>query len=564
MNPLRVATNAVDWVLEGALDNCHDDEITVRRTLTTAWVGVSLVTPLWGVVYILYGEVLSGLIPTVYAFVTYLSLYCRRRFGGFEWIRVSQLVFHLLLPFFLMWSLGGFGPSSAVLIWALLAPLSSVWAARANEAWFVLASFAALTIFSAFIDSSLPATNNLPPWLVIGFYAGNFLAMSVIIFALLIYFVGLQSSAIAVLRRNRELEAVYLQQEVSLRQSDKLATIGKLSAGLAHELNNPAAAVQQATKGLSTMLMGPDHIRAEVEALGLTGNEAATLTAFADRIGDRVAHPDFIDPLERSDRESQVQDLLDQADVEDGWELAPALVGLGLDAADIERLVADIDPARLGSALSLISGQFQRQGLLGSLDESTRRITEIVGALKSYTHLDQAPHQLIDIHEGLDSTLVMLQNRLKVGIEVIRDYDHSLPMIDAHGSELNQVWTNILDNAIDAMGGEGVITLVTGRSGDRVKVEIGDDGPGIPADLIDTIFDPFVTTKAPGEGTGLGLNISHSIVTQKHKGEISVASEPGRTVFTVCLPIGAADDTDPVAIGQSVTKGTDKWPNLSS
>ena len=176
--------------------------------------------------------------------------------------------------------------------------------------------------------------------------------------------------------------------------------------------------------------------------------------------------------------------------------------------------------------------------------KSAGRIIAMVRALKSYTHLDEAPRQLINVHEGLDSTLVMLQNRLKSGIEVRRDYATDLPEVEALGGELNQVWTNILDNAIDAMDGQGVLTIATHRDGDTVVVELGDTGPGVPPELLATIFDPFVTSKAPGEGTGLGLNISHRIVTQKHGGQISVESAPGHTTFTVQLPIGATGHDD--------------------
>lgn len=540
MNPWEWLNRYVSVVLDGKLADCAEDEATMRRTLVTAWVGVSIVTPIWGVTYIIYGEVLAGSIPVLYGIFSFVTIEVYRRIGGFEWIRIVELMQHLWLPFLLMWILGGFGPSSAVLIWAFLAPLSSLWARRSKEAYVITGSFIALTAFSALIDSSLAGENNLPPWLVTGFYAGNFIVMTVVVFALITYFVSQQEQAVMVLRRNRELEEAYLQQEVSLRQREKLATIGKLSAGLAHELNNPAAAVQQATQGLSTMLIGEDNVQAEIYALDLTDAEAAEVADLAARIGERVDHPAFLDPLERSDRESEVQDVLEDAGVEDGWEMAPSLVGLGLETVDVERLTSVIDPTRLRAAVGLLSDQFQRQSLLGSLDESTRRIIGMVGALKTYTHLDQAPQQSYDVHEGLDSTLVMFRNRLKTGIEIHQDYEPSLPTIEAHGSELNQVWTNIVDNAIDAMDGHGVISLTTRRNGDHVVVKLADDGPGVPADIVDTIFDPFVTSKPPGEGTGLGLNISHSIVTQKHGGEISVESEPGRTVFTVRLPIGSS------------------------
>ena len=182
--------------------------------------------------------------------------------------------------------------------------------------------------------------------------------------------------------------------------------------------------------------------------------------------------------------------------------------------------------------------------ILNEIGEGAGRMAEIVKALKTYTYLDQAPVQNVDVHEGLDNTLVMLRSKLKRGVVVLRDYDEDLPLIEAYGSELNQVWTNIIDNAIGAMNGEGEITLRTRAEGEYVVVEIEDNGPGIPEAIKGQIFDPFFTTKAPGEGTGLGLNISHNIIVQKHKGEISVDSRPGSTCFQVKLPLTIGRDED--------------------
>lgn len=353
-----------------------------------------------------------------------------------------------------------------------------------------------------------------------------------------------------VMRRNRELESAYLAQEVTLRQKDKLATLGKLSAGMAHELNNPTAATQQAVRQLALLLSNAELAEAELAGLGLAESEVAIINGFTARIEDRVNHPDFLDPIERSDRAADVQQCLEDAGVDNAWEVAPSLVDLGLDVDELTSIAQQIRPDRLAQALSLVSAQHSRASLLRSIDESTGRIVEIVKALKTYTYLDQGPRQLVDVHEGLDSTLVMLQSRLKAEIEVNRSYAEDLPQIEAFGSELNQVWTNILDNAIDAMGGAGTIGITTRSSGGSVVVELTDDGPGVPAAVVEQIFDPFFTTKAPGDGTGLGLNISHNIVTQKHGGDISLVSEPGRTAFTITLPIEAPaglNSDDPAA-----------------
>lgn len=547
-------TGFASWLVgDRLLDECEDeDERLIRRTLSVAWVVVSMITPVWGVIYIIFDEVVGGLIPIVYGFFTFVSFAAMRRWGGWNFWRKSQMIQHLLLPFFLMWELGGFGASSAVLIWSLLAPISSMWAGQAREALSVLLGFVALTVFSAIIESSLSPNNGIPEWAVTAFYAANFVTITTIIFLLLAYLVGQQSQALDVMRRNRELETAYLQQEVSLRQSDKLATLGKLSAGMAHELNNPAAAVQQATNELSNLLLGDDEVRADLAGLGLSESQDAQVWELASRIGARVDHPEFLDPLERSDREDATQDLLEAAGVDDAWELAPSLVSLGLEPIDLERLRDSFPAEKFGQAANLLARQFHRQTLLGSLDESTGRIVSMVRALKSYSYLDQAPSQLLDVHEGLDSTLVMFQNRLRSGIEVRKFYG-DIPEIEGHGSELNQVWTNLLDNALDAMGDTGTITLSTHQKGDDVIIEVEDDGPGVPADMIETIFDPFVTSKAPGDGTGLGLNIAHSIITQKHGGQISLSSRPGRTAFRIQLPA-----TQPKEVHAHETNGREK------
>ncbi|MGI9604606.1 MAG: sensor histidine kinase [Acidimicrobiales bacterium] len=520
----------------GVDDDCDDDERTTRRVLAAASVGVMFPVPVWGVLYIGNGEVLAGLIPIVYTFITILSFVALWRFGGWRWFRVSQIVQHLFLPFLLMWALGGFAASSAIIIWALLAPLSAMWSGRSREAIFWTLGFVALTVVSGVIDPLLSGTNGLPSWLRTTFFVGNFVVMTGVIFLLLNFFVGQKNTMVEIMRRNRELESAYLEQEVTLRQSDKLATLGKLSAGLAHELNNPTAAAQQAASQLSSLLTGDDPVAAEARRLGLEP-DGEELRSLVDRLDQNGTRSDSVDPLERSDREQAIQDHLESIGVESPWELSPMLVDIGLQADDVQRVTEGLAPDDAAGFVKLVASQFERRSLLGSLDESTARIIDLVGALKSYTRLDEAPRQRYDVHEGLDSTLLMLRSSLSPGVEVRRSYASDLPEIEAFGSELNQVWTNIIDNAIDAMNGTGVITIATRVEDERVVIDLSDDGPGVPPDLIETIFDPFVTTKPPGAGTGLGLNISHNIVVQKHSGTLTVSSAPGRTTFVVTLPI---------------------------
>ena len=380
-------------------------------------------------------------------------------------------------------------------------------------------------MISGVLDRYLRDSNDLPDALITTMFVMNIVFVCGAILLLLDFYVRQKDHVLAVIRRNSDLEDAYLAQEITLRQSDKLATLGKLSAGMAHELNNPASAAQQATRQLSELLLNDKEIQGALAQLDLNHSETEILDNYSDGFRAAVSRPTF-DPLERSDNESAIQDFLEKIGVDEAWELSPSLVSLGLDVNDLRGIANGVRADRFAGIIRALDGRYKRESLLGGLDESTGRIIELVRALKSYTYLDQAPRQFVDIHDGIDSTLMMLQNRLKTGIRVDRSYADDLPQIEAYGGELNQVWTNILDNAIHALNGEGAIGVTTSLQDDAIVVEIHDDGPGIPAEVAGKIFDPFVTTKAPGEGTGLGLNISHNIVTQKHGGETAVSSSP--------------------------------------
>jgi len=337
--------------------------------------------------------------------------------------------------------------------------------------------------------------------------------------------------------KNRELEQAYLQQEIMLRQSEKLATLGKLSAGMAHELNNPAAAVQRGAEQLRDATSQLREAQFDLGGLHLSESQADVLATLGQLTEERARQPTDLDPLARSDREYEVESWLDSMGVEGAWEVAPILVDTGYDTDALAKLGQGFSPEQLPRIMASLSNHYATHTLLEELGQGAGRIAEIVKALKSYSYLDQAPIQTIDVHEGLDDTLVMLRNKLKTGIVVRREYAPDLPRIQAYGSELNQVWTNIIDNAIGAMEGQGELVVRTCWENPWVVVEIQDTGSGIPKDVLPEIFDPFFTTKAPGEGTGLGLNISHNIAVQKHKGEITVHSEPGATCFEVRLPV---------------------------
>jgi signal transduction histidine kinase len=271
--------------------------------------------------------------------------------------------------------------------------------------------------------------------------------------------------------------------------------------------------------------------------LDLTQPQLESLLALDELAQQRAKQPADIDSLARSDQEYELETWLDERGIESAWEVAPTLVNLGYDCDALNTLVASFNPAQFRAVIDWLSATYTIYSLLEEIGQGTGRISELVKALKGYTYLDQAPIQLVNIHDGLDSTLVILRSKLKQGVNVHRHYAADLPHIQARGSELNQVWTNLIDNAIGAMNGNGEITLQTSYDDQWVIVEIEDNGPGIPEDIMPNLFDPFFTTKAPGEGTGLGLNISHNIVVQKHQGRIDVHSRPGHTRFEVRLPL---------------------------
>ena len=335
----------------------------------------------------------------------------------------------------------------------------------------------------------------------------------------------------------RNLEQAYLEQEVMLRQNEKLATLGRLSAGMAHELNNPAAAARQAAEQLRISIGRLEQSRVSLGSAGLSREQHDTIAQLEREAEKRAKEPSSLDPIARSDLEQEVEDWLDENGIQAPWEVAPALVAMGLCAAELEELTHEFQPSEIPLVIDFFGSRFTAYNLLEDIRHGTRRIAEIVKALKGYSFMDQAPVQLIDVRDGLNDTLVMLGSKLQSGFQVNRAYDKEVPRIQGYGSELNQVWTSLIDNAITAMGDEGALELKAYQEGAWVVVEVADSGTGIPVEIQDKIFDPFFTTKPPGEGTGLGLNLSHGIVVEKHGGQITFDSQPGETRFQVKLPI---------------------------
>lgn len=321
-----------------------------------------------------------------------------------------------------------------------------------------------------------------------------------------------------------------------LQQREKMASLGTLSAGIAHELNNPAAAVRRGASQLREDLRQLEQLTIELDGLDLPPNQREALKALRGEIDETARHAQQLDAITRSDMESEIQDWLDAHNIPEPWEVAPRLVALGISREKLEEFDAQFDDQTLPLVIKWSAARGASLSLLDEIADSADRISGIVKAVKEYSYLDQAPLQEVDIHTGLENTLTILRNKWKQGITINRNYSRDLPKIEAYASELNQVWTNIIDNAIDAMNGAGVLTLCTYGEPDHLCIEICDNGPGIPKDIMAHVFDAFFTTKPVGKGTGLGLHISYNIIVLKHHGRLTVESNPGNTCFKIALP----------------------------
>jgi signal transduction histidine kinase len=320
-------------------------------------------------------------------------------------------------------------------------------------------------------------------------------------------------------------------------QRERLLALGKLSAGLTHELNNPAAAAGRAADTLRERLAGMRHKLALLAEGRLDRNALKTLTVLQERFVAAGRSAPALTAMQTGDLEDELTDWLDDHGVAQGWELAPVFVAGGLRVADLEEVVQTAPAESLEGALRWLAYTVDTENLVREIGDATARITALVGAAKQYSQLDRAPHQDIDVHDGLDATLVMLARKLGEGIGVVKDYDRTLPTVPAYPAELNQVWTNLIDNAADAMGGKGTLTVRTARDGEFALVEIGDTGSGVPPEVAKRIFEPFFTTKPVGQGTGLGLDVSWRVVVNRHHGDLQLQSHPGDTRFQVRLPL---------------------------
>jgi signal transduction histidine kinase len=324
------------------------------------------------------------------------------------------------------------------------------------------------------------------------------------------------------------------------QQRDRLASLGKLSAGLAHELNNPAAAARRTAESLRTVVGEFRASVSKLEEIQLTADERAAIETFESSCC--TAEPET-DVLKASAVQDEIETILHRHGIEDGWQYASSLVECGAMPAPLNLMLDAVRRQAAEPALKRVSTMVEINDLLSELEDSTSKISDLVRAIKEYSYMDQAPVQDVDVVKGLENTLTILGHKLKKGINIKRDYHPTPLLVNSYGSELNQVWTNIIDNAIDAMHGQGELRIRTFPEADCAVVEIGDSGPGIPPEIQSRIFEPFFTTKGVGEGTGLGLDTTLRIV-RKHHGSITVNSVPGDTRFQVrlpCVPVPVRD-----------------------
>ncbi len=325
--------------------------------------------------------------------------------------------------------------------------------------------------------------------------------------------------------------------EATARQRSALVTLGTLAAGLAHEINNPASAASRSAAELEDALAGALGSLQQMAAGDLSAGQFTALDGLRHELTPPALHPGGPpDALELADREEELGDWMENHHVPRSWDLASTLAAAGATVSWCEKVSSAVPPAALVAAISWVASTMAATSLLAEVRESTRRVSELVAAIKSYSQMDKASFQNIDVRDGIESTLLVLGPKLRGGVTVVRDWGTDVPSIEAMPGELNQVWTNLIDNAVDAMEGSGTLTVTTRRDGDGVCVEVRDTGLGLSREAKERAFEAFYTTKGVGKGTGLGLDIARRIVVERHGGSIEIESEPGDTRFRVRLP----------------------------
>jgi signal transduction histidine kinase len=336
------------------------------------------------------------------------------------------------------------------------------------------------------------------------------------------------------------LEGLYFgmqNQQAVTGQREYIYALGQLTARLAHDLNNPAAAAMRAAASLRGHVDGMRRKLATLATGDLDLKSLATLVDIQHHVIDSMADAPRLSPREEAEREDVVGEWLDDHHVADSWDIAPIFAEGGIDTSCLGEIERSVPPALLGTAVHWMANTVETQQVMDEIDDALRRISSLVDAARQYTQMDRAPQQVVDVRDLVDSTLVMLAGKVPPGVRVVKDYAEDLPSITAYGAELNQVWTNLIQNALDAMGDEGTLTVRASRDDSCIVVEVADTGSGIAPEIQRRVFEPFFTTKGVNEGTGLGLDIAWRVIVNQHHGNISVTSVPGDTRFVVRLPI---------------------------
>lgn len=527
----------LSWIERiAALADSETDDAESRlkhRYLIITGVAMSIGGLIWGTVTGWLGLYLPALIPFGYTLVTIANMAVLHSTKDFRRARLVQVSISLLLPFFLQWALGGFVSSGAMMVWAMLSLVGSLSFDENNESILWLVMFLALTAFSGAIEGSLPVPEVLQGSSIAMFaFSINISVVGTTMFGLIFYFTSLRRLAMMELaEKNRQIAS----SQEALVQSEKLAALGQLVAGVAHELNTPLGAIKASVGNLqtavkearedlpSTLAHSTDEERDQWDILVKAGTSGAAMTTREERAIRK-----------------KLQAALTEAGIPEAREASRALGHLGVDS-DLERFFGLLKSERreplLRGAFNVAS--MERNSV--TIRTAADRAAKIVFALKHYAHPGDAAGKEVQasLSENLETVLTLYHNQIKHGVEVIRNLD-ARAVVSGHHDELNQVWTNLVHNALQAMEYKGTLEVGVEEGDGEIVITVADSGPGIPAEVQKSMFEPFYTTKAAGEGSGLGLSISRTII-DRHNGSIAVDSAPGRTVFSVTLPIRSAD-----------------------
>ncbi|MEM6377262.1 MAG: ATP-binding protein, partial [Bacteroidota bacterium] len=515
-------------------------EITFIKNLALfVSVACTLCGFLWSLKYYsVFGLNIVPAIPLIFVVIVGPSIIIAHLLRRYKILIYAQIICIMAVPTLIQWCIGSIDQSGLVIAWSFLGPLGAIMFLDRSKATILMVIWLILLFISILVEPNLFGyAYDLPKPTKGVFYMTNLFASFGVIFLTLFFFHREKERGLALLLKNRELERTNYEQELLLRQNEKLATLGRLSAGIAHELNNPAAAVQRGAIRLQKAVPSLSEAQYKMGFINFSDEEQTIANQFISTFTNPTGNDQDLDALELSDREYEMESVLSKLGFENAWEIAPELVGMGIQKKDLESIQQKFGLEKLKVIFSVLHNLHLANNLMDEIAQGSARISEIVKALKSYTYMDQAPRQFINVNEGLNNTLVMLRSKLKHGIIVHKNFQENLPQVNGFGSELNQVWTNLIDNAVDAMDGKGELWIKTWSTADQVNVTVTDNGKGMSAEIQKHIFDPFFTTKEQGKGTGLGLHISYNIIANKHNGHIFVHSEPGKTRFQVELPI---------------------------